>query len=564
MKEINDVFEQLNHKTHGAKDEEYPYSNNTEANNVERREDNKLQSEVRLMKSDDLVIKEADDSIAKRRDQREKRCDHTTNKNELRSMETSILPYPKDGERAMINEWADSVMREFDELVEGEKKPAPGVNRRHHQQWNEVSHRATHFQPKRSTEALVNGRIDSNSPSPVLNHGKLSSDSLGGNFPIDEKDTVLKIDEELIDEKREISTQTSPKLNSIKKEVSPDAWTSEESILRGTDTVDEDNKSTSSSAGEDVSAALSSGKSGNSLNSSVDDSAESGLGTASSIHGSASRKLRPYIHQISQKSVDDKNTWIRYENATTQTGRIRPVLKLLENNASFVSTDDPDLLEVLSLYDDNNAEDDEFAISDSETSSRFQDDVTSEDTKSEKSVLGLRRESHEEDDVMLRRRQLGDCVRNVKCLDRVTMSVSYGPSVGACKTINNTSVVPENQCNSLPLTRRVTKERHFPLATNNTIDNMSDSALPTIKRRPFCLPVSQESFHTISQLPSPSTTSLHSGGNRRSALMTQELTTKSNSAPMLMKKEPKRDGFTDQTASLRYSRSQSDRYLAGE
>ncbi|XP_055680251.1 uncharacterized protein LOC129788248 isoform X2 [Lutzomyia longipalpis] len=558
-KEINDVFEQLNHKTHSAKDGVFPHTNNTEANNVERRRDNKLQNEVRLMKSDDLVIKEAEDpaEIVKTRDQREKRCDHTTRKNELRSMETSILPYPKDGERAMINEWADSVMREFDELVEGEKKPAPAVNRRHHQQWHDAPHSAAdHLHLKRSSDNLVNGRAGSDSSSPILGYSKVSVDS---------EATVLKIDEG-IDEKREISTQTSPKLHSIKKEVSPDAWTSEESILRGTDTVDEDNKSTSSSAGEDISAALSSGKSGNSLNSSVDDSAESGLGTASSVHGSGYRKIRPYLHQISQKSIDDKNAWIRYENATTQTGKMRPSLKLIEN-ASFVSTDDPDLLEVLSLYDDNNADDDEFAISDSETSSKYQEDSCTENTKLDKGLpQSMSRKIPEENDeeVMLRRKASGpqcDIAKNVKCLDRLGTLVSYTPNGGACKTINNTSVVPEKQCNSLPFTRRVAKERHFP-PTPPSIENESDSALPAINRRPFCLPMSQESFHTISQLPSPSTTSLHSGGNRRSALLIQELTTKSNSAPLLMKKENKRDAFTDQTASLRYSRSQSDRYLA--
>lgn len=290
------------------------------------------------------------------------------------------------------------------------------------------------------------------------------------------------------------------------------------------------NRSTSSSAGEDVSAALSSGKSGNSLNSSVDDSAESGLGTASSIHGSAYRKIRPYLHQISQKSIDDKNTWIRYENATTQTGRMRPSLKLIEN-ASFVSTDDPDLLEVLSLYDDNNAEDDGFALSDSEASSKFQDE-------SDQSIRRVP-EVCEEEDVVLRRK---GSAPQVKCLDRLIMS--YSPSA-PCKIINNTSVVPENQCNSLPLTRRVTKEKHLPTING---ENVSDSSLPTIPRRPFCLPMSQESFHNISQLPSPSTTSLHSGGNRRSALLVQELTTKSNSAPLLMKKEHKRDAFTDNTA----------------
>lgn len=74
---------------------------------------------------------------------------------------------------------------------------------------------------------------DSDTSSPILGYG---------NPPLDPSATILKIDEGIAEEKREISTQTSPKLNSVKKEVSPDAWTSEESILRGTDTVDEDNK----------------------------------------------------------------------------------------------------------------------------------------------------------------------------------------------------------------------------------------------------------------------------------------------------------------------------------
>lgn len=62
-------------------------------------------------------------------------------------------------------------------------------------------------------------------------------------------------------------------------------------------------------------------------------------------------------------------------------------------------------------------------------------------------------------------------------------------------------------------------------------------------RRPFALHLNHEPFHNILELPSPSSASLHSGHGH---ITMQELTTKSNSAPILLKNERKRDDFIGQ------------------
>lgn len=59
-------------------------------------------------------------------------------------------------------------------------------------------------------------------------------------------------------------------------------------------------------------------------------------------------------------------------------------------------------------------------------------------------------------------------------------------------------------------------------------------------RRPFVLHLHNEPFHNVLELPSPSSASLHSGHGH---IAMQELTTKCNSAPILLKKERKRDEF---------------------
>lgn len=90
----------------------------------------------------------------------------------------------------------------------------------------------------------------------------------GNNLP------VLKIEEDFEDISmtngtcKTISTQTSP-INernanqSNRKGSNNSLWTSDESILRCGETVDEDNKSTSSSACEETGGGISSDKSGN-------------------------------------------------------------------------------------------------------------------------------------------------------------------------------------------------------------------------------------------------------------------------------------------------------------
>lgn len=85
----------------------------------------------------------------------------------------------------------------------------------------------------------------------------------------DENFPVLKIEEDLDGismtgcKTTSTSTQTSPIQEVTNKKGSTSTiWTSEESILRSADTVDEDNKSTSSSACEETGVAMSSDKSG--------------------------------------------------------------------------------------------------------------------------------------------------------------------------------------------------------------------------------------------------------------------------------------------------------------
>ncbi|XP_058449174.1 stAR-related lipid transfer protein 13 [Malaya genurostris] len=105
--------------------------------------------------------------------------------------------------------------------------------------------------------------------------------------------------------------------------------------------------------------------------------------------------------------------------------------------------------------------------------------------------------------------------------------------------------------NSLPST-----SRNFSLHNKfRTHQNVIDA-----KRRQFFLPLEQEPFQpvksNITELPSPSSTSLHSG---YSHLILEDLGTKSSSAPLLMKNEEVELG---ERRNLRYSRSQSDRHLA--
>lgn len=162
--------------------------------------------------------------------------------------------------------------------------------------------------------------------------------------------------------------------------------------------------------------------------------------------------------------------------------------------------DDPDLLEVLSLCDGANEDYD------------FNEDV--EQCKLDKgcldAVVGKNCSTERDDDsdvVMLRN---GDIV--------VLRNDYSDKSLSSLKT---------------------TKSEWDSVSMANHHDSYRSSN-GSILRRPFGLQLTHEPFHNIMELPSPSSASLHSGhGNT----LMQELTTKSNSAPILLKKERKRDDF---------------------
>lgn len=97
----------------------------------------------------------------------------------------------------------------------------------------------------------------------------LNANESADTMKTDENFPVLKIEEDLDGitmtgcKTTSTSTQTSPIQEVANKKGSTSTiWTSEESILRSADTVDEDNKSTSSSACEETGVAMSSDKSG--------------------------------------------------------------------------------------------------------------------------------------------------------------------------------------------------------------------------------------------------------------------------------------------------------------
>lgn len=177
-------------------------------------------------------------------------------------------------------------------------------------------------------------------------------------------------------------------------------------------------------------------------------------------------------------------------------------------SASTNCADDPDLLEVLSQCEGTN---DEYDFNeDDEQCADHQSDKGRSDTQ----AAGSKNSSSERDDdsdvVMLRN---GDVV---------VMRNDYSDkSLSSLKT---------------------TKSEWDSVSMANHHDSYRSSN-GSILRRPFGLQLTHEPFHNIMELPSPSSASLHSGhGNT----LMQELTTKSNSAPILLKKERKRDDFVVQ------------------
>lgn len=172
-------------------------------------------------------------------------------------------------------------------------------------------------------------------------------------------------------------------------------------------------------------------------------------------------------------------TWVRTENVTTQTSPV-----LIQSGPFFKmnSTEDPDLLEVLSLCGALNDQTD------------FDENCC--DGDSIENALSIT----DEKDGYVKDRCNNIVVKNDKSL------VQYGTQPRA-------STHSDNFAN------------YFKYSTTRS----SDKKIPNSSK--------DENFHNASDQPFPSTASLHSGHN----IGLQELTTKSNSAPILLKNERKKD-----------------------
>lgn len=263
---------------------------------------------------------------------------------------------------------------------------------------------------------------------------------------------------------------------------------------------------------------LSSGKSGNSLDSSELDNehtTESGIG-----------RLTPLPHGRS---------FLRGGSGSRKSHR-----GLLADAAN----DDPDLLEVLSLCDDNNEGNELDLMLDIEVyenqskNGRLMD--VSFGTDSSSSKLST---DHEEDSgvVLLRNK---DRFGYGNYNDRSAFSLPHGSgsrTIHKDSNNNNNNSIKEDcqQCSqTLPWQKR-SKSATKELDTAKRSD--------AVKVRPFCLPI-QDSYHNMTDLPSPSSASLHSGRmhHKYDSNLLQDMSTKSSSAPLLMKKDKVRDNFIEQ------------------
>lgn len=216
-------------------------------------------------------------------------------------------------------------------------------------------------------------------------------------------------------------------------------------------------------------------------------------------------------------------------------------------NASPIS-DDPDLLEVLSLYEGATEDYDKDFDASVSTNSSLSAKSSGDDTV-DASICGA---------------------------NRATGSLQHISSACSSKSLNCSSNTTKSMGRNSPFV--------------NYRDDFGSSEMGLAHQRPFGLAINSEPFRNIAELPSPSSASLHSANGQ---IALQELATKSNSAPILLKKEKALDQFSRQLLvrqidiaciylpaytnnliscflllffhcqNLRYSRSQSDRYLAG-
>lgn len=216
----------------------------------------------------------------------------------------------------------------------------------------------------------------------------------------------------------------------------------------------------------------------------------------------------------------------------TQTNQSSLESNLRTQTSTMSNCDDPDLLEILSLCDgtadDYDINDDDY-LSDDRKLDKSIDTTSSSYTKSSSA------ERDDDSDVVILRNQHNNRAPSAFSLpqESIRSQTALYPIHYSDKSLNS-SHTAKSECGG-------SSSSSSAGSSTVTANNRSASSLPP--RRPFVLHLTNESFHNILELPSPSSASLHSAhGN-----ILQELTTKSNSAPILLKKELKRDDFVGQT-----------------
>lgn len=226
-------------------------------------------------------------------------------------------------------------------------------------------------------------------------------------------------------------------------------------------------------------------------------------------------------HRMINVASTRKN-WVRQESVMTQTNdddmieTLSPSQKIRDCHIA----DDLDNLDILSLCEGTT---DEYDIT--------EDDYLSDDRKLDKSIdttssctKSSSAERDDDSDVVILRNQTNRTASACSLpQESVRLHATSYPIHYSDKSLHGI----KSECSS------------SSSAGSTTISNSSRSQLPP--RRPFVLHLHNEPFHNVLELPSPSSASLHSGHGH---ITMQELTTKSNSAPILLKKERKRDDFT--------------------
>lgn len=198
---------------------------------------------------------------------------------------------------------------------------------------------------------------------------------------------------------------------------------------------------------------------------------------------------------------------------------VSPSIIGLHNTHHAHSADDPDLLEVLSLFEGASTDD---------YDRDFDASVSTNSSLSAKSSSGG-------DDTTDACTILPQLARNRPA---TTHSLQHINTASSTKSLNYSST---NTIKSVG--------RNSPLTAYNRHEfGSTENGLP--HSRQFGLPLNSDTFTNIAELPSPSSASLHSANGQ---IAMQELATKSSSAPILLKKEKTLDQFSRQLLVSSYS-----------